>query len=222
VYQLAIDAAGGYSYVIANYLPVYLSPSARTWLLELPSGSVCSWLHLCWLFTSNFCATCACLGVNWDLASVVQKKGESLQKFIQRFCNKRNIIPKVDDKSIIMFFKRGLRDSSLIRKLTMKNPRMSEEILAITSKYDLTEEATLDNKEQKKEELGHMDQPSSSKGHDKKRKADHSMNNIECLRCNKEYQPRPGEFKGFMDHICIFCLGNAQDLGLRLTPGFHR
>jgi hypothetical protein len=52
------------------------------------------------------------------LLGIVQKKGESLQDFIQCFCNKRNLILEVDDKSIIMFFKKGLRDSSLIRKLT--------------------------------------------------------------------------------------------------------
>jgi hypothetical protein len=48
-----------------------------------------------------------------DLASAVQKKGESLREYIQRFYNKRNVIPEVDDKSIVMFFKNGLRDSSL-------------------------------------------------------------------------------------------------------------
>jgi hypothetical protein len=127
-----------------NYLPVYLSTSARTWLLGLPTGLVHSLSHLCWLFTSNFCATCVRSRVNWDQASVVQKKGESLQEFTQRFCNKRNIIPEVNDKSIIMFFKKGLRDSSLIRKLSMKNPRMSQEILAIANKYALAEKATLD------------------------------------------------------------------------------
>jgi hypothetical protein len=46
-----------------------------------------------------------------------------------------------------MFFKKGLRDRSLIHKLTMKNPRMSEEMLAIANKYALAEEVTLDNKE---------------------------------------------------------------------------
>jgi hypothetical protein len=44
-----------------------------------------------------------------------------------------------------MFFKKGLRDSSLIRELTMKNPRTSEEMLAISNKYTLAEESTLDN-----------------------------------------------------------------------------
>jgi hypothetical protein len=54
------------------------------------------------------------LGIDWDLASVVQKKGESLQEYIQRFCNKTNVIPEVDDKSIVMFFNKGLREPSLI------------------------------------------------------------------------------------------------------------
>jgi hypothetical protein len=45
-----------------------------------------------------------------------------------------------------MFFKKGLKDSVLIRKLIMKNPRSSEEMLAITNKYALAKEATLDNK----------------------------------------------------------------------------
>jgi hypothetical protein len=139
-----------------------------------------SWNHLYRLFTSNFPATCAHLGVNWDLASVIQKKGEFLQEFIQRFYNKRNIITEVDDKSILMFFKKGLRDPSLIRKLTMKTPRMSESMYAIANKYALGEETTLDTREQKKEkESDYTYQPSSSKGHDKKRKANSSVNVVE-------------------------------------------
>jgi hypothetical protein len=46
-----------------------------------------------------------------------------------------------------MFFKKGLRDSSLICKLTMKNPKTSKEMLAITNKYALSEVATLDTRE---------------------------------------------------------------------------
>jgi hypothetical protein len=40
-----------------------------------------------------------------------------------------------------MFFKKGLSDSSLIHKLAKKNPRMSKEMLDITNKYALVEEA---------------------------------------------------------------------------------
>jgi hypothetical protein len=40
VYLLAIEAAREDSYVMANYLPVCLPASGRTWLLGLPIGSM--------------------------------------------------------------------------------------------------------------------------------------------------------------------------------------
>jgi hypothetical protein len=53
-------------------------------------------------------------------------------------------------------------------------------MLAIINRYALTEEAALNNKEQRKEkESGHTDWPSSSKSHDKKRKVDHLVNMVE-------------------------------------------
>jgi hypothetical protein len=53
-------------------------------------------------------------------------------------------------------------------------------MLAIANKYTLAEEVTLNTREQKKEkDSGHVDQPSSSKGHDKKSKVDHSVNAVE-------------------------------------------
>jgi hypothetical protein len=90
----------------------------------------------------------------------------------------------------------------------MKNLRTSKEMLAISNKYGQAEEVTLDTREQKEEESGHTDQPSSWKGHNKKRKVDHSINNVQQPRRNNEYRPRhrprPGEFKFFLDRICIF------------------
>jgi hypothetical protein len=50
-----------------------------------------------------------------------------------------------------MFFKKELRDSSLIRKLGMKNPKTSEEKLAIANKYNLVEEVTLNTIDQKRD-----------------------------------------------------------------------
>jgi hypothetical protein len=49
-----------------------------------------------------------------------------------------------------MFFKKGLSDSSLTRKLAMKNPRTSEEILVIANKYALAEEAALNTKSRRR------------------------------------------------------------------------
>ena len=161
VYQLAIEAAGGDSHVMANYLPICLSASARTWLMGLPASSITSWTDLCRQFISNFRATCDRLGIEWDLAGVVQKEGESLWEYIHRFCNKRNVIPEVEDKSIVMFFKRGLRNKELIRKLAMKSPRSSEEMLEIANKYDLAEEVTLGARDLKKDKPSHQESGTS-------------------------------------------------------------
>jgi hypothetical protein len=84
-----------------------------------------------------------------DLANNMYKEGESLQEFIQHFYNEMNVIPEVDDKPIIMFYKKGLKDLVLIRMLAMKNPRTSEEMLAIAKKYTLAKEAILDTRESK-------------------------------------------------------------------------
>jgi hypothetical protein len=105
-----------------------------------------------------------------------------------------------------MFFSKGLRDSSLIHKLAMKNPMTSVEIMAIANKYALVEEVTLDTRDPKKDkESDHSDQPGTLKRNEKKRKSDRSsVTNIEWLHRKKNYQPRPREFKGFLDQICIF------------------
>jgi hypothetical protein len=104
-----------------------------------------------------------------------------------------------------MFFKKGLRDLSLIHKLAMKYPKMFEEMLAIANKCALAEEATIDTKDQKKDkEHGHLGQPNTLKSNDTKRKSDHSMANVEWPCHNMEYQPWSGEFEGFLDRICIF------------------
>jgi hypothetical protein len=46
-----------------------------------------------------------------------------------------------------MFFKRGLREPSLIQKVAMKNPKTSEGMFYITNRYALAEEVTLNTRE---------------------------------------------------------------------------
>jgi hypothetical protein len=48
VYQLAIEATRGDSYIMANYLPICLSSLAMTWLMGPSTMSVRSRPDLCW------------------------------------------------------------------------------------------------------------------------------------------------------------------------------
>lgn len=58
LYSTSIQATGGDTFVMANYLPVCLSNSARTWLYSLPANSIHTWGELCRTFVRNFEATC--------------------------------------------------------------------------------------------------------------------------------------------------------------------
>jgi hypothetical protein len=91
----------------------------------------------------------------------------------------------------------------------MKNPRTSEAMFAITNKCTLAKEVTLDTREQKKEkDSGHADKPSSSKGHDKQRKVDHSINMM--------------NLKASWITYAFSLPRKAQDPELRPTPRFRR
>jgi hypothetical protein len=54
VYHMVIEAFGGGDRVKANYLPTTLSGAARSWLINLPEGSIYNWDHLCAMFIGNF------------------------------------------------------------------------------------------------------------------------------------------------------------------------
>jgi hypothetical protein len=54
VYHTIIEAAGGDDRVKVNYLPTALSGVARSWLINLPDGSIYTWDQLCGMFIKNF------------------------------------------------------------------------------------------------------------------------------------------------------------------------
>ena len=128
VYQLAIRAAGGDDYVMANYLPLVLAPNVLTWLMGLPSCSIDTWEELCRQLINNFKSTCNRPSSEWDLNRMKQREGEPLRDYIQRFCHKRNSIPNIEERAMIMYFTQGLRDMTLFHKLTRKDVRTGQQL----------------------------------------------------------------------------------------------
>jgi hypothetical protein len=54
VYQTIIEATGGDDRVKANFLPTVLNGAVRSWLINLPEGSITSWDQLCAMLIENF------------------------------------------------------------------------------------------------------------------------------------------------------------------------
>jgi hypothetical protein len=55
---------------MANYFLVALTETTRSWLMNLPEGSLTSWQELCCQFTANFESAYSRLGNETDLHAV--------------------------------------------------------------------------------------------------------------------------------------------------------
>jgi hypothetical protein len=97
VYVTAITAAGGNTAVMATYFHVALSRPARTWLMNLATGSIYSWEELCARFVANFASAYQQHGVEAHLHAVRQEPGEALRTFISCFTKVRGTILKRPD-----------------------------------------------------------------------------------------------------------------------------
>jgi hypothetical protein len=51
---MVIEATGGDDRVKANYLPMALTGMARSWLINLPEGTIYNWDQLCAMFIGTF------------------------------------------------------------------------------------------------------------------------------------------------------------------------
>src|SRR6266542_532735 len=100
--------------MMANYLPVVLSPTVQDWLMRLPENSINSWGDLCAKFIDNFQGTFTKPGVEWDLYHIHQKKGEFLLEFIRWFIKKKNSIASISDTVIMAAFRKEVKDPDLL------------------------------------------------------------------------------------------------------------
>ena len=57
LYELSIEASNDTEQVMANWFPMALKDGARSWLLNLPVGSISSWEELRECFVRNFQGT---------------------------------------------------------------------------------------------------------------------------------------------------------------------
>jgi hypothetical protein len=78
IYSTSILAAGGDEVVMANYYLVALTGTTRSWLMNLPKGSLTSWQELCRQFMANFESAYSQPGNETDLNAMQQHLGESL------------------------------------------------------------------------------------------------------------------------------------------------
>ena len=78
LYELSIKAANSDEKVTANWFPMALKDGARSWLLNLPAGSISSWGEMPERFIANFQGARHCPSAAGDLRCIKQQPGETL------------------------------------------------------------------------------------------------------------------------------------------------
>ena len=126
---------------MANYLPTVLKGSARTWLVNLPKGSVYSWEELCDVFQGNFQGTYKRPRKKQDLYHIAQLKKETLREYIERFCKAWNDIPDVTDDDVIRTFIDGCLNKRCVQDVTIRKPTTVKELMKIADQCADAEEA---------------------------------------------------------------------------------
>jgi hypothetical protein len=108
-----------------------LSRAARSWLINLPKGSIHSWDQLCAMFIGNFHDTYEHPSTAETLKTIKQKHDESLYDYVKHFCNARNAILHIQDIEIIDAFRDGVSDIKTVEEIAMKKPKMVADLLAV-------------------------------------------------------------------------------------------
>jgi hypothetical protein len=183
IYSTSILAAGGNEAVMANYFPVALTGTARSWLMNLPEGTLHSWSELCRQFTANFESAYAQSGNETDLHAIQQRPGESLRSFVQRFSQVHNTIPHISNAYVVVAFRQGVRDEKMLEKLTTHDIQDVFRLFSLADKCARATEgrawhspATQATKGESMPSVGAQDQGSGNDNDNKKKKKKASSN----------------------------------------------
>jgi hypothetical protein len=110
-------------------------------LNTLPNESIGSWGELESQFARNFCSTYKRPASLEEVKACVQRKGETLHSYIQRWSVIKNTTEDVSDKRAIDAFLAGLRRSDLVEEIGRTRPTTVAELMEEANKFADGEDA---------------------------------------------------------------------------------
>jgi hypothetical protein len=104
-------------------------------LNTLPNESIGSWGELESQFARNFCSTYKRPAPLEEVKACVQRKGEALRSYIQRWSVIKNSTEDVSDERAIDAFSAGLRRSDLVEEIGRTRPTTVAELMEEANKF---------------------------------------------------------------------------------------
>jgi hypothetical protein len=134
-YLQAVQILGGTKTTAMQSLQLHLTGAARSWLNTLPEESIGSWGELKIQFARNFRSTYKRPASLEEVKTCVQRKGETLRSYIQRWSTIKNSAEDVSDERAIDAFSTGLRRSDLVEEIGRTRPTTVAELMEQANKF---------------------------------------------------------------------------------------
>jgi hypothetical protein len=141
----AVQILGGTKAMAMQILQLHLTGAARSWLNTLPNESIGSWGELESQFARNFCSTYKRPASLEEVKACVQRRGETLRSYIQRWSVIKNSAEDISDERAIDTFSAGLRRSDLVEEIGRIRPTTVAELMEEANKFSDGED-TYNNK----------------------------------------------------------------------------
>ncbi|XP_073367680.1 uncharacterized protein [Aegilops tauschii subsp. strangulata] len=123
-----------------KHLPLMLEGSARAWLTQLAPGSIFSWEEPARVFVRTFEGTCKRPVGLAELQHCVQKPGETLRDYIQRWTTLHHTVESVSPHQAVCAFKEGVKYRELVMKFGRTGDMTLTQMMEIATRYANGEE----------------------------------------------------------------------------------
>jgi hypothetical protein len=128
-YLQVVQILGGTKATAMQSLQLHLTGTAWSWLNTLPNESIGSWGELESQFIRDFRSTYKCPASLEEVKVCIQRKGETLRSFIQRWSVIKNSVEDISDERAIDAFLAGLRRSHLVEEIGRTRPTTVGELM---------------------------------------------------------------------------------------------
>jgi hypothetical protein len=140
-YLQAVQILRGTRATAMHSLQLHLTGAAWSWLNTLPNDSIGSWGELENQFARNFLSMYKCPASLEEIKSCVQRKGETLRSYIQRWSVIKNSAEDVSDERAIDAFSAGHHRLDLVEEAGRTKPRMVSELMEVANRFADGEDA---------------------------------------------------------------------------------
>jgi hypothetical protein len=143
MYSITARASGGNKDHMAGYFPLVLGKAPLLWLDNLPAECITSSATLSRLFTTNYQATYNHPGNTHHLARVRMRRDETLRDYANRYFENRNTLAGVKDEDVITYYKKGITNIKLFKKIHEANAHTITNLMAYVDKLVDTQDAVM-------------------------------------------------------------------------------